>query len=185
MLDHVVFLDRDGTINEDIGYLYKTEDLQFIPGSLEAMRSLQKDFLLFVITNQQGISQGVFSEKEFLDFNRRFLELLGDNGINIEEVYFCPHTREENCKCRKPKTFFIEKAEMEYELDIKNSYMIGDHSSDIEVALNLDIGTIYLLSGHGKKHVDQLKSKPDHIAEDLFKAALWIKDKREKDNQYG
>jgi len=176
-----IFLDRDGTINEDVGYLYKIEDLELIPGSLEAMRLLQKDFLLFVITNQQGISQKVFSEEDFLDFNKRFLDVLEENGINIEEVYFCPHTKEDNCNCRKPKTFFIEKAEKDYCLDIKNSYIIGDHSSDIETGLNLDIRTIYLLSGHGKKHVDQLKTKPDHIAEDLYQAALWIRDKKDKD----
>ena len=174
MQKKAIFLDRDGTINEDVGYLYNIEDLEFIAGSLDAMRLLQKDFHLFVITNQQGISQEVFSQDDFIEFNKGFLDVLKNNGINIEEVYFCPHTKEDKCKCRKPKTFFIEKAERDHGLDIRNSYMIGDHSSDIEVGLNLEIGTIYLLSGHGKKHVGELKTKPDFIADDLYQAALWI-----------
>ena len=177
-----IFLDRDGTINEDVGYLYRIEDLEFIPGSLEAMRLLQEDFLLFIITNQQGISQKVFSEKDFLDFNQKFLDILEEKGIKIVEVYYCPHTKEDNCRCRKPKTFFLEKAERDHCLDIKNSYMIGDHSSDIETGLKLDMKTIYLLTGHGKMDFDKLKVKPDHIAEDLYQAAMWIKNKADKDN---
>jgi D-glycero-D-manno-heptose 1,7-bisphosphate phosphatase len=169
-----VFLDRDGTINEDVGYLYKKEDLAFIPGAIDAMNMLQEDFLLFIITNQQGISQGVFSEEDFLCFNEEFLEILKKNGINITEVFHCPHTKEENCICRKPKTFFIEKAAEKYCLDIKNSYMIGDHSSDIETGIVLDIKTIYLLSGHGREHIGELGASPDHIAEDLYRASLWI-----------
>lgn len=169
-----VFLDRDGTINQDVGYLYREKDLAFIPRAIDAMKMLQKDFMLFIITNQQGISQGVFSEKDFLSFNEGFLDILKQKGVEIKEVYYCPHTKEDNCRCRKPKTFFIEEAGEEYCLDLKNSYMIGDHSSDIEVSLYLDIKTVYLLSGHGRKHADELKGKPDYIAEDLYRAALWI-----------
>jgi len=170
-----VFLDRDGTINEDVGYLYRKEDLIFIPGAIDAMKILQESFLLFIVTNQQGISQGIFSEEEFLDFNKIFLEILEKNGIRIAEVFYCPHTKEENCRCRKPKTFFIEKAVEKYCLDIKDSYMIGDHSSDIETGTGMDIKTIYLLSGHGRKHVGELGASPGHIADDLYRAALWIR----------
>lgn len=177
-----VFLDRDGTINEDIGYLFKIEDLAFIPGALEAMRMLQKDFFLFIITNQQGISQKVFSESDFIGFNNKYLGMLEKNGVRVTDVYYCPHTKEDKCSCRKPGAYFIEKAKKQYSLDIRNSYIIGDHSSDVEIGSNIDIKTIYVLTGHGGKHADQLKAIPDHIAEDLYQAALWIK-KAEKEGK--
>ena len=180
-----IFLDRDGTINEDVGYLYKIEDLSFISGAIEAMKILQNNFLLFIITNQQGISQKIFTEKDFLDFNKKFLSLLERNGIKIVEVFFCPHTREENCICRKPKTFFIEKAEKEYCLDIKNSYIIGDHQSDIEAGLNIGLKTVYVLSGHGRNGLDGLTVMPDHIAEDIYQAASLINNETDQDQDNG
>ncbi len=178
MYKKAVFLDRDGTINEDVGYLYKIEDLVFIPGALKAMQLLQKDFLLFIITNQQGISQKVFFESDLLKFNHKYLRILEKNRIMITEVYYCPHVKEDNCRCRKPGTYFIEEAQKKYGLDIKNSYIIGDHSSDVEARLFIDIRTIYVLSGHGEKHAYQLKVRPDYIAEDLYEAALWIKNRK-------
>jgi len=175
MQKKAIFLDRDGTINEDIGYLYKTEDLVFIPRAIDAMKILQDEFLLFIITNQQGISQGVFSEADFLDFNRSFLSILEEKGVSITELYFCPHTRQEKCKCRKPNTYFLSLAEKKYSLDLRNSYIIGDHPSDMEVSCNIDIKTIYILSGHGRKHLKELKIKPDYITDDLYEAAIKVK----------
>lgn len=177
MRKKAIFLDRDGTINEDVGYLYKIKDLVLIPGAIEAMKLLQDEFLLFIITNQQGISQKEFSESDFIDFNSSFIKLLEEKGVLITEVYFCPHTKVENCICRKPSAYFIEKAEKDYDLDIKESYIIGDHPSDIETSLNIDINTIYLLSGHGSKHLNQLRLQPDHIAVDLYNAAIWVNTK--------
>jgi histidinol-phosphate phosphatase family protein len=109
-----------------------------------------------------------------MDVNRSLIGSLEKHGVSIKQVYFCPHTKEDNCKCRKPNAYFIEKAEKDYGLDIKNSYIIGDHPSDIEISLNIEINTIYILCGHGNKHFDQLKVRPDHIADDLYDAAIWI-----------
>lgn len=159
-----LFLDRDGTINEDLGYIYKKKDLIFIPGALETLRELQKYFLLFIITNQAGIGYGYFSEQDFIKFNKYFLETLAKENIKIEQLYYCPHTNKDGCQCRKPSTFFIEQACQQYDIDLKKSYMIGDHPSDIELAKNAGIKSIYVLSGHGQKHQQELICQPDHIA---------------------
>lgn len=170
-----VFLDRDGTINEDVGDFCTKEKLVFTPNAIEALKILQRNgFLLIIITNQTGINKGIFSEKEFLKFNKEYLEILKENGIEIKELFYCPHLKEENCICRKPSTYFIEKAKEKYNLDLLNSYTIGDHPHDIEMGKKANTKTVYLLSGHGKKHLNELNIQPDYIAENLYEATLWI-----------
>lgn len=173
-MDRAIFLDRDGTINEDVGDLYSPEKLIFIPRAIEALRILQERFLLFIITNQPGIAKNAFSEKEFLQFNEYFIQLLNSFGINIKQVFYCPHRKEENCICRKPNLYFIRVAEKEHCLDIRNSYVIGDHPHDAEMAYKVGSGSVYLLTGHGKKHIQELTIKPDFIANDIFEATVWI-----------
>ena len=173
-MQKAIFLDRDGTINEDVGDLYSPDRLVFIPHALEALRILQKRFLLFIVTNQSGISKNVFSEKEFLQFNDYFIDLLKSYGITIEQVFYCPHRKEENCICRKPNPYFIRKAKKDYHLDMLNSYVIGDHPHDAEMACKVGAGSVYLLTGHGKKHLQELNIKPDFIANDILEATLWI-----------
>jgi len=174
MLENAIFLDRDGTINEDVGDLCTIEKLIFIPDALKALRILQKKFLLFIITNQAGISKEIFTESDFLEFSKKYVKILEKNGIKIMRVYYCPHAREENCLCRKPSPYFIRKAEKEFNLNLKNSYVIGDHPSDVEIGHNVNIKTVYLLTGHGQKHLQELKVKPNLIAKNIYDAALLI-----------
>ncbi|MBM4135513.1 MAG: HAD family hydrolase [Nitrospira sp.] len=173
-MHRAIFLDRDGTINEDVGDLYLPEKLIFIPRAIEALRILQKRFLLFIITNQTGIAKNAFSEKEFLHFNGYFIQLLNRYGIDIKQVFYCPHGKEENCICRKPNQYFIREIEKRYSIDLRNSYVIGDHPHDAEMAYNVGAGSVYLLTGHGRKHIQELSLEPDFIADDIYEASLLI-----------
>ncbi|MBD3425606.1 MAG: HAD-IIIA family hydrolase [Candidatus Omnitrophica bacterium] len=169
-----VFLDRDGTINEDRGYVYSSDRLVLIPRSIEALKLLEEEFSLFIVTNQCGIGENVFSQREYLDFNEYFQSLLRDNGIYIKDTYCCPHKKEQRCICRKPKTYFLEKAAKEYDIDIVNSYVVGDHPHDVEMGFRMGAKTVYLLSGHGTRHRDELGAAPDHIEKDLYAASVRI-----------
>ncbi|MFQ5867792.1 MAG: D-glycero-alpha-D-manno-heptose-1,7-bisphosphate 7-phosphatase [bacterium] len=183
-MNRAIFLDRDGTINQDLGDICSKDKLVFIPQALGAIRILKGDFLLFIITNQSGIGKNIFSEEEFLNLNDYFLNFLKERSIKIEKVYYCPHTKEEDCLCRKPKPYFLRKAEKDYNIDLKKSYVIGDHPHDIEMAHRAKAGSIYLLTGHGRKHVQELSIKPDFIAHNLYEAAIWIME-RSMINQQG
>lgn len=125
-MHRAIFLDRDGTINEDVGDLYSAERLIFIPRAIEALDILQQHFILFIITNQSGIGKQVFSEETFLKFNEYFIQLLNSYGITIQHVFYCPHTKEDNCVCRKPKQYFIREAETRYDIDVRSSIAVQD-----------------------------------------------------------
>lgn len=152
-----IFLDRDGTIIKDAGYIKNLQDVEFFNESFPALLQLQERFLLFIITNQSGISKGLTTEDEVKTVNGYVVETLKSKGINIEYVYCCPHSDEDNCICKKPKPYFIYEAEKLFQLELKNSYIIGDHPSDVECGLNAGIIPIYLLTGHGEKHRHELK----------------------------
>ncbi len=169
------FLDRDGTINEDVGCLFSEEKLLFIPGALDALKILQKEYFLFIITNQPGVEQGVFSEEQCVEFSKRYEEILKSEGIRVEKTFFCPHKKETGCACIKPNTYFIEKILKEYPVDLKASFAAGDHPHDVEMGMRAGAETIYLLTGHGRLHLDELRSlKPGLTAENLYEAALRI-----------
>lgn len=177
-MNKAIFLDRDGTINEDVGDLYVPENIVFIPRAIEALRLLQEKFLLFIITNQSGVGKGVFSKDEYRHFNHYFINKLKESGITIKEVFSCLHKKEEKCVCYKPSPYFIQQAKKDYSLDISNSYCIGDHPHDIEMAKRIGAHSIFLLTGHGTKHKGELTAQPDHIADNLYQAALWIRNRK-------
>jgi len=173
-MNKFVILDRDGVLNEDPGYVHKIEDFKLLPGVTEALQLLKKRFRFIIITNQSGIGRGYYTEVEFHMFNNHLLSELKKHKINIEKTYYCPHTPEEKCNCRKPKITFIKEAEREFQIDLKNSFVIGDHPSDIKLGKNLNCKTIYLLTGHGEKHKKELDTKPDFITDNLTEASQWI-----------
>ncbi len=176
-----VFLDRDGTVNEDLGHVYSPDKLIFIPRALDALRLLQEIFSLFIITNQSGISKGIFNEEECSLFNNHFEGVLEANGITVKQIYCCPHVKEDQCLCHKPKPFFLKRAQREFGVNLKNSYVVGDHPHDVETAFAVNAKGVYLLSGHGRKHRNELVVVPHYIARDLYEAAQWIiKDEERK-----
>ncbi|MFW9902583.1 MAG: D-glycero-alpha-D-manno-heptose-1,7-bisphosphate 7-phosphatase [Candidatus Thorarchaeota archaeon] len=168
-----VILDRDGTLIEDKNYTYKVEDFELLDGVIEGLKLLQKYYLFFIVTNQSGIGRGYYSIQDFQNFNNHLINVLKEQNIEIVKTFFCPHVKEENCECRKPKTKFIDDIIKEFNIDINKSWMIGDHPSDIQFGINAGCRTIFLTTGHGFRHLDDLNSlgiKPTIIRENFLEA---------------
>ncbi len=141
-----LFLDRDGVINEDFGYVGKIEDFVFIEGVFEALQKAQeRGFLLIVITNQSGIGRGYYSLEEFKNLSSHMLQKLQEHGVVITDIFFCPHHPDEGCNCRKPNPALIEAAARKYDIDLQRSIMVGDKPSDIEAAKRAGVGKAILL----------------------------------------
>jgi D-glycero-D-manno-heptose 1,7-bisphosphate phosphatase len=137
-----LFLDRDGIINRDYGYVYEIEKFEFNKAIFDIVRYFQdKDYLVIVITNQSGIGRGYYSEDDFLRLSKYMLEEFKKRGLNINSIYYCPHSPEQKCNCRKPNTKMIESAKKDFNIDLKNSIMVGDKQSDINLAKNAGIST--------------------------------------------
>ncbi|MHA2006916.1 MAG: D-glycero-alpha-D-manno-heptose-1,7-bisphosphate 7-phosphatase [Promethearchaeota archaeon] len=173
MIKRAIILDRDGTVIEDKNYSYKIEDLELLPGVIEGLKILQKTFFFFIVTNQSGIGRGYYTESDFHNYNNHLIQILKQDSIEILKTYFCPHLREDNCDCRKPKTKFIDEIINDYNIDIKESWMFGDHPSDIQFGINAGCRTVFLTTGHGKKHIDDLESlniKPTIISNNFLSA---------------
>lgn len=145
-MQKAVFLDRDGVINIDKKYVYKIEDFEFCRGVFEALHHFQSlGYKLIIVTNQSGIGRGYYSEEELQKLTQWMREALLHVNINIDAVYYCPHAPEENCACRKPKSGMLEEAIRTFNIDVKDSWMIGDKRSDIEAAYSVGIeNTIFL-----------------------------------------
>ena len=173
-MNKAIFIDRDGVINEDHGYVHKIEDFKFIPKAVDGLKLLsEQGFKFIIITNQSGIGRGYYKKEDFLTFNNHLVSELSKNKIKIEKTYYCQHGPDESCDCRKPSTKYIKEAKKEFDIDLENSYVIGDHPHDIEMGKKAGCKSIYVLTGHGKKHKEELK-EADFIAQDLYEAANWI-----------
>ncbi len=145
-INKAVFLDRDGVINYDKGYVCKIEDFKFVNGIFEVLRYFQNaGYKLFIITNQSGIGRGYYTIRDFEILTSWMLKEFEKKGIRIEKVYFCPHSPEEGCSCRKPKTGMFEKAFKEFKIDKKRSWMIGDKLSDTKAAVDAGIENTILI----------------------------------------
>ena len=166
-----VFIDRDGVIVEDPGYVHKFEDFKIIKNAIEGLKLL-KDYKLIIVTNQSGIGRGIYTTNDFLKFNNHLIKELEKNKIKIAKTYCCPHKPEDNCECRKPRIKFLNDAEKEFKVDLKKSFVIGDRKSDFELGRNAGCKTIHVMTGNGIHARDDVK--PDYFAEDLFDAAKWI-----------
>lgn len=168
-----IFLDRDGTIIEENGYIDNTLNVEFFPYTYKSLELLQKHFLLFIITNQSGISKRFIDETDVQKVNRYITDTFKKNGITIFDTFCCPHKNEDNCSCKKPKPYFLHKAAQLYNVDLSKSFIIGDHPSDIECGINAGVTPIYLLSGHGRKHKDELTFK-SKVCNNLSDASKYI-----------
>jgi len=138
-----IFLDRDGVINEDTGYVSKVDDFHFLPGVIEALQLMkQKGYLLVVVTNQSGIARGYFSEDDFMNLTEWMDWSLADRDVDLDGIYFCPHHPEHGalCDCRKPEPGMLLLAKQELNIDMSRSYMVGDKPSDLKAAINAGVG---------------------------------------------
>ena len=181
-----VFLDRDGTINEQMGYVNHLSRFQLLPGVARAIRSLNEAGLpVVVVTNQSGLARGYFPESLLEAVHAEMYRLLAQEGARLDGLYVCPHhpeAREErfrlDCDCRKPRTGLLERAAAELGLDLGRSYMVGDRWSDLRCGAAVGASTILVLTGYGLGDAAYVGPgqpvQPDHVAEDLLAAAEWI-----------
>lgn len=166
-----IFLDRDGTINEERGYVSEPDEFEFLPNALAGMKKFRDmGYKLVIVTNQGGIGLGYFSKNDFYRVNKKMLTEVSKAGILIDKIYFCPHSLAENCPCRKPKTGLVMRAKEELNLDLKNSFFIGDSIWDIETGKNAGMRTIWIENDRTPE-VDFWETKPDFIVKDLLEAA--------------
>lgn len=187
-----VFLDRDGTINEEVGYLEHSDRLMVLPRVVEAIRLLNENNLLAVlVTNQSGVARGYFPESAVNEVHERLKNILKEEGAHLDGIYYCPHHPDVglpeyrlDCDCRKPRTGMIEKAAKDLDIDISRSYMVGDKIIDVEFAHKAGAKGIMVMTGYGREELKHFshewKVHPDHIADDLYDAVKWILDQEGK-----
>ena len=158
MTNRAVFLDRDGTLNVDKGYVHHIEDWEWIPGAIDAITMLKKaGFLVIVITNQAGIARGYYDEADMTHLHAIINMELQKHGATIDGFYHCPHhpefgeVRECECECRKPMPGMIDKASQDFDIDLGRSWLVGDKASDIQAGLAAGVKSILVLTGYGNK----------------------------------
>ncbi len=173
-----LFLDRDGVINIDHGYLYQAEQFEFIDGVFEACKQFQQaGYEIVVVTNQSGIGRGYYTEKDFHELTKWMLAEFAKQDIQILDVMFCPHHPEkalpqylQDCDCRKPAPGMLLEAISKHQIDPKMSIMVGDKSSDLEAAINADVKNKFLVET-GKAVSEQGKELADAVYPDLAELA--------------
>lgn len=186
-MEKVVFLDRDGTINEEVHYLHRPEDLRFLPGAAEGIRMLKEaGFTLIVVTNQAGVARGYYTRADVEALHRLMNERLAGEGGHIDAFYYCPHhplygigEYRTVCRCRKPGTGLFEMAERDFPVDKAHAYMVGDKELDIQAGHDYGVRSILVGTGYGAelKTVAEREGRPpfyDYYAADLVEAAQYI-----------
>lgn len=182
-----IFIDRDGTLNEDIGYVSSPNQLRLYPWAAEAVRLINNSGRkAIVITNQSGIARGLYTEDTLARIHSRMLNDLAREGARIDGIYYCPHHPAVGkppyrvaCACRKPRTGMLEAASLEHGIDLERSFVIGDKASDIELAENAGARGSLVLTGYGSEtlaHPNRWPCKPSVIAENLLEAVKRILD---------
>lgn len=170
-----VLLDRDGTIIVEKNYLSNPDHIELLPGASNALKEFMKLGLgLIIITNQSGIGRKYFDVSTLNSIHQKLVHLLLENGVILDNIYFCPHIPEDNCACRKPKIGLVEKATKKHNFDPKLCFVIGDNKVDVELGKNLGATTILVRTGYGKL-VEKEKIHPDHVVDNLESALLIIK----------
>ena len=161
-----IFLDRDGVINKEINYLYKIDDFEFIDGIFSACKYFKiLGYKIIIITNQSGISRGYYNELDYELLTKWMLSEFNDNGVKILDVFHCPHDPKDECNCRKPKPGMFLNAVNKYNIDMENSWMIGDKEVDISAANSAGISnTILVRSGH---MINENESKSMYIIDSI------------------
>ena len=189
-----VFLDRDGTINVDVGYLSHPDQLTLLPHAIKGLRLLSdNDLLLVIVTNQSGVARGLIPPERLPVIEKAFLDIMHDNDISIAGYYACPHYPEAKlpeyrceCECRKPAPGLLLQAARELNIDVQRSYVVGDKASDVQLAHNAGATGLLVLTGEGRKYQQAYPpeySPPHAICRNLYEAAEWIIAREEEKNR--
>lgn len=179
MGNKAVFIDRDGTINVDGPYLSDPDKFEMYSGVGEGVKKLKENgFKIIVITNQSGIARGYFTENDLGDIHAKMEKEFKKFNVELDGIYYCPHHPDDNCNCRKPKTGLFEIAIRDHDIDIKESYMLGDKMLDIEAGTKINTRTILIPVTHSNIKIltknYEMKYFPDYIAKDFITAVEWI-----------
>ena len=181
-----VFLDRDGTINEQMGYINHLSRFVILPGVPEAIRLLNENgFLVIIVSNQSGVARGYFPIELVYEVHALLTGALEEEGAGIDGFFFCPHHPRgdvagyrSSCDCRKPGTGLIDQARNTYDIDMSGSYVVGDRCLDMELAHRVNLKGILVKTGYGRGDIaynlSKMAVKPTHIARDLLHAVRWI-----------
>jgi D-glycero-D-manno-heptose 1,7-bisphosphate phosphatase len=174
-----VFLDRDGTICEEVGYLNHVSRFRILPHVADSIRRLNEAGLpVIVITNQSGVGRGYFPESLVHSVHELMIQQLEDAGARLDAIYYCPHTTTDHCDCRKPKTGMLELAAREHAIDLQLSFVVGDRHGDIELARRAGAYSILVRTGYGEGeylwNAAKWSIQPDFVAADLADAVHWI-----------
>jgi D-glycero-D-manno-heptose 1,7-bisphosphate phosphatase len=181
-----VFVDRDGTINEQMGYVNHVSRFKILPGVPQAIRMLNRHgFLVLVVSNQSGVARGYYPLELVKTLHRLMVTRIREKQGTIDGVFFCPHHPagavpefSRDCDCRKPKTGLIEQARKTFEIDLERSFVVGDMCTDVELAYRAGLTGVLVKTGYGLGEIEYIlprkTAKPAHIAEDLLDAVRWI-----------
>lgn len=170
-----IFLDRDGTVIKEVNFLSTVEETELFPYTIEALQLLKDaGFLFFITTNQSGVARGHFDASAVKAIHAKIQNELKAKGLQIESFHFCPHMPDAGCRCRKPSTGMIEQACENFEIDLSESWMVGDKKLDIGMGFNAGTKTALVRTGYGEKHQNELDRQPDIIAENLLELAKTI-----------
>jgi D-glycero-D-manno-heptose 1,7-bisphosphate phosphatase len=177
-----VFLDRDGTISEEVGYINHLDRLQLYPWSAEAIRKLNRaDRPVIVVTNQSGVARGYFTEELLHGVHQKIALELAARGARVDAIYYCPHhptapleAYRVNCRCRKPLIGMVEEAAKRFHIDLGSSYVVGDSYRDMQLGFHAGARTILVMTGYGRGEYEYQRHRwprlPDRIAENLLEA---------------
>ena len=174
-----VFLDRDGTVSEEVGYLNHVSRFRLLTGVSAAIRRLNDAALpVVVVTNQSGVGRGYFPESLVGEVHERMVSDLWAEGARVDGIYYCPHVGADECACRKPRVGMLERAASELRLDLGKSFVVGDRGSDVAMAISAGCKSVLVRTGFGEGelawHVAQWPHQPDFVAKDLAEAVEWI-----------
>ena len=175
-----IFLDRDGTLNQPVGFINHVSLFRLYPWTTEAVRLInQSGFAAVVVTNQSGVARGLYSEELVEEVHARLREMLAESGAHLDAVYYCPHESSgSECDCRKPKPGMLRRAERELGIDLSRSYVVGDSPSDLETARGVGARSALVLTGYGRGNYEKLRDEsrrlPDIVAPNLYSAVMDI-----------
>lgn len=174
-----VFIDRDGTLAEEMGYLNHVSRLRMFPFAGEAVRKLNEAGMpVIVVTNQSGVARRYFPESLVVEINSLMKQQLAASGAHLTGIYYCAHSADDGCDCRKPKTGLVERAAREHDLDVSRSYVVGDRYVDVDLARRAGARSVMVRTGYGQGelqwHSANWPRQPDHVAADVREAVEWI-----------